>query len=156
MVIRIIQHTVLLEKLEALFWVFGFPQTLHTDKGNEFKNKMTQEFCHKHEIKQVHGAPRTPRTQGVVERNNRTVKENLTNILKEIQADLSSWCTKLREAAYKKNITTHRAVRETPYRLVFGIYPKKEVQMKVTADDQTKLYEKEQEDDHQTEKANAT
>ena len=42
----------------------------------------------------------------------------------------------------KKNITTHRAVRETPYRLVFGIDPKKEVPMKVTADDQTKLLRK--------------
>ena len=29
-----------LEKLEALSWVFGFPQTLHTDNGKEFKNKL--------------------------------------------------------------------------------------------------------------------
>ena len=143
-----------LEKLEALFWVFGFPQTLHTDNGKEFKNKIMQEFCQKHGIKQVHGAPRMPRTQGLVERNNRTVKENLTNILKEIQAKLSSWCSKLGEAAYKKNITIHRAVRETPYRLVFGIDPKKESQMKVTEDAQSKLCEQEQERDQQTETAN--
>ena len=121
-----------LEKVEALFWSFGFPQALHTDNGKEFKNKLIQEFCQKHGIKQVHGAPRTPRTQGLVERNNRTVKDNLTNILKEIQADHSSWCSKI-EAAYKKNISTHRAVRETPYQLVFGIDPKKEIQMKVPA-----------------------
>ena len=132
-----------LEKLEALFWVFGFPQTLHTDNGKEFKNKLMQEFCEKHGIKQVHGAPRTPQTQGLVERNNRTAKENLTNILKEIQADLNSWCSKLGEAAYKKNITFHRAVKQTPYRLVLGIDPKKEMQMKVPA-----------EEDHQTETAN--
>ena len=91
-----------LEKLESLFWVFGFPQTLHTDNGKEFKNKKMQYFCQKHGIKQVHGEPRTPQTQGLVERNNRTVKENLSNILKEIQADHSSWCSKLGEAAYKK------------------------------------------------------
>ena len=91
-----------LEKLEALFWDFGFPQTLHTDNGKEFKNKLMQEFCQKHGIKQAHGAPRTRQTQGLVERNNRTAKENLTNVLKEIQADLSSWCSKLGEAAYKK------------------------------------------------------
>ena len=91
-----------LEKLEALYWVFGFPQTLHTDNGKEFKNKLMQEFCQKHGIKQVHGAPRTPQTQGLIERNNRTAKENLTNILKEIPADVSSCCSKLGEAAYKK------------------------------------------------------
>ncbi|XP_068697451.1 KRAB-A domain-containing protein 2-like [Montipora foliosa] len=143
-----------LEKLEALFWVFGFPQTLHTDNGKEFKNEVMQEFCQKHGIKQVHGAPRMPRTQGLVERNNRTVKENLTNILKEIQAELSSWCSKLGEAAYEKNITMHRAVREIPYRLVFGIDPKKESQMKVTADGESKLCEQKQERDQQTETAN--
>ena len=30
-----------LEKLEALFWVFGFPHTLHTNSGKEF-NKLRQ------------------------------------------------------------------------------------------------------------------
>jgi len=92
-----------LEKLEALFWVFGFPQTLHTDNRKEFKSKLIQEFCQKYGIKQVHGAARTPQTQGLVERNNRTAKENFTNILKEIQADLSSWCSKTwRSSIYKK------------------------------------------------------
>ena len=32
-----------LEKLEALFWVFGFPQTLHTDNGKEFRKKSRSE-----------------------------------------------------------------------------------------------------------------
>ena len=78
-----------LKKLEVLFWVFGFPQTLHTDNGKEFKNKIMQEFCQKHGIKQVHGAPRMPQTQGLFERNNRTVKNE-------------RWCSKLGKAAYKK------------------------------------------------------
>lgn len=89
-----------LEKLEALFWVFGFPQTLHTGNGKKFKTKMMQEFCQKHGIKQAHGAPRMPQTSALVERNNRTVKENLTNIPKENQAELCSWCSKLGEPAY--------------------------------------------------------
>ena len=118
-----------LQKLEQLFWLFGFPHTLHTDNGKEFKNNLMKEFCAKHKIKQVHGAPRTPQTQGLVERNNRTVKENLLNILKENKADLRTWCSTLGEAAYKKNITTHRAIKESPYKLVFGIDPKKEIQV---------------------------
>ena len=125
-----------LAKLQELFWHFGFPQTLHTDNGKEFKNKLIQEFCQKHGIKQVHGAPRKPQTQGLVERNNRTVKENLTNILKENQAELTTWCSRLGEAAYKKNITIHRAVKETPYRLVFGIDPKKENKENPTQEEQ--------------------
>ena len=42
-----------------------------------------KEFCHKHQINPVYGAPRTPQTQGLVERNNIMAKEDLTNILKE-------------------------------------------------------------------------
>lgn len=46
------------------------------DSGREFKNKNMIDFCSKHKIDLVHGAPRTPQTQGLVERNNRTIKEN--------------------------------------------------------------------------------
>ena len=85
------------------------------------------ELCRKHQIKQVHGAPRTPSTQGLVERNNRTVKENILNILKERDESLGKWCTVLGEAAYKKNITLHRAINEVPYEVVFSMLPRKEM-----------------------------
>ena len=72
-----------LAKLQELFWLFGFLQTLHTDNSKEFKNNQMQKFCQNHGIQKVHGAPRKPSTLGLVERNNRTAKENLTNILKK-------------------------------------------------------------------------
>ena len=81
------------------------------------------DFCNEHHIELVHGAPRTPQTQGLVERNNRTLKENLANILKEKQVSLNTWCNHVGEAAYKRNITKHHAVSRTPYELVFGILP---------------------------------
>lgn len=112
--------------LTNLFWMFGFPSVLHSDNGKEFKSKTMSELCGKHNIKQVHGAPRTPSTQGLVERNNRTVKENILNILKETDESLGKWCTVLGEAAYKKNITVHRAINKVPYEVVFGILPRKE------------------------------
>lgn len=70
--------------LNNIFWMFGFPSILHSDNGKEFKSKTMSDLCGKHNIiKKVHGAPRTPSTQGLVERNNRTAKENILNILKE-------------------------------------------------------------------------
>ena len=45
----------------------GFPSTLHSDNGGEFKSKKMSEFCKVNNIKQAHGAPRTPTTQGLVE-----------------------------------------------------------------------------------------
>ena len=112
-----------LETVTQLFWQVGFPKKLHTDNGREFKNKNMIDFCNKHKIDLVNGAPRTPQTQGLVERNNRTVKENLANILKEKQVSLNTWCRFVGEAAYERNVTIHRATSKSPYELVFGILP---------------------------------
>ena len=68
---------------------------LHIDNGGEFKNKQMRAFCESHNTNLVHGAPRTPQTQGLVERNNRTVKENLSNIIQEKEADKTKWCSYL-------------------------------------------------------------
>ena len=87
--------------------MFSFPSILHSDNGKEFKSKTMSELCKKHKIKQAHGATRTPSTQGLVERNNRTAKENILNILKERCQSLGKCCLVLSEAAYKKSITEH-------------------------------------------------
>ena len=90
------------QALESLFWMFGFPTTLHSGNGKEFKSKVMSEFCAKHKIKQVHGAPRNPSTQGLVEQANQTTKENISNLIKEKNLSPNNWCQYLGEAAYKK------------------------------------------------------
>ena len=52
-------------------------------------------FCESHNTNLVHGAPGTPQTQGLVERNNRTLKENLSSIIQEKEADKTKWCSYL-------------------------------------------------------------
>ena len=55
------------QALQNVFVMFGFPKTLHSDNGKEFTGKRIQEFCNSNSISQVHGAPRTPTTQGLDE-----------------------------------------------------------------------------------------
>jgi len=113
-------------ELEKLFFMFGFPKTLHSDNGGEFRNKNMENLCKRHKKKFVHGAPRNPSTQGQVERNNSTIKVNITNIVKEKGIQPNKWCQVVHEAAYKKNISLHRAIQKTPYYVVFGKEPNKE------------------------------
>ena len=113
--------------LENLSWMFGFPSKLLSDNGREFKSKTMTELCEEQNIKQVFGAPRTPTTQGLVERNKLTVKENITNILKERDQNLNKWCKVLSQVAYKKNISLHRAITKVPYDVVFGMLAWKEI-----------------------------
>ena len=75
---------------------------IHTENGREFKNSLMSQFCKNNGITELHGAPRKPSTQGLVERNNQTVKQNIRNILKEKKQSPSHWCQVLGEAAYKK------------------------------------------------------
>ena len=96
---------------------------LRSDNGKEFTGKKIKDFCETNSITQVHGAPGTPTTQRLVERGNRTLKENLINILREKKAELNIWCS---EAAYKINITIHDATKQIPYVAVFGTKPWKE------------------------------
>ena len=54
-----------IQVLHQQFYLFGFPSTLHSDNGGEFKSKKMSEFCKVNNIKQAHGAPRISRTCGV-------------------------------------------------------------------------------------------
>lgn len=90
--------------LNQLFWQWGFPKKLHSDNGKEFKNQKMSSFCQSNNIKQVHGAPRTPTTQGLVERNNRTIKENIRNILTEKKESYNNWCTVLEKQPTRKTL----------------------------------------------------
>ena len=63
-----------------------------------------------HKIKQVHGAPRSPTIQDLVEHNNRTVKEKTNGRINENNDEKANWCKILNEAAaYKKNTVEHNA-----------------------------------------------
>lgn len=105
------------------FFMFGFPKTLHSDNGKEFIGIKMQQFCHSYSIAQVHGAPRTPTTQGLVERGNRTFKENLSKILREKKAELNNWCS---EAAYKKTSPCTWCNQRNSIYCYVGIQPWKE------------------------------
>ena len=56
-----------------------------------------------------------------------TTKENISNLIKEKNLSPNNWCQYLGEAAYKKNITIHKAIGKIPYQIVFGCLPRKEI-----------------------------
>ncbi|KAM9985662.1 hypothetical protein ACTFIZ_012349 [Dictyostelium cf. discoideum] len=56
----------------------------HCDNGREFKNKVLDEFIKLFpESKSVHGAPRTPTSQGVIERLNQTIKNTIRGLMQQ-------------------------------------------------------------------------
>lgn len=105
---------------------YGFPRMILTDNGKEFKNQKMENFCKENEIKQGHGSPRTPTTQGLVERSNRSWKEDMRALIMSTSKETNRWCQSTMEASYVRNISYHRAIKQSPYEAVYGIKPHRE------------------------------
>ncbi|XP_078350835.1 uncharacterized protein LOC144635622 [Oculina patagonica] len=116
------------KRLFYLFYTCGFPKKILCDNGKEFKNKKMETFCQENGIKLGHGSPRTPTTQdvNVVERSNRSWKEDMRALIISTNKETSKWCESTREAAYVRNISYHRAIKQSPYEAVYGIKPHRE------------------------------
>ena len=109
-------------------FTYGFPKKILTDNGGEFANKKMEAFCKENGIQVAHGSPRTPTTQGLVERSNRSWKEDMRALIMSTSSkNLKKWCEKAQEAAYTRNISYHRAIKMTPYEAVYGIKAHREV-----------------------------
>ena len=74
-------------------WVsrFGVMQYLHTDQGREFESRVLQALCGLLGIKKTRTAPYHPQSDGLVERNNRTIKDMLSKVVNENHGDWDEW-----------------------------------------------------------------
>ena len=115
-----------LRVIKMYCYTYGFPKMILTDNGKEFKNKKMETFCNENGIKQGHGSPRTPTTQGLVERANRSWKEDMRALIVSTNKETNKWCQSTMEAAYVRNIAYHRAIKQSPYEAVYGIKPHRE------------------------------
>ena len=111
----------LLDAFTQYCLTYGYPKTISADNGKEFDNQDMKQFCKENGIQIAHGSPRTPTTQGLVERANRTWKENARAvIMSKVQKKVDKWCKCTLEISYTMNITYHSAIKTTPYEVTFG------------------------------------
>ena len=109
-------------------YTYGFRKKIITDNGGEFQNHKMKKFCNENGITLSHGAPRTPTTQGLTERSNRSWKQDMRSlIISTAEKHIQKWCHYTKEASYARNISYHRAIKLTPYEAVYGIKPHREI-----------------------------
>ncbi|GJT41020.1 retrovirus-related pol polyprotein from transposon TNT 1-94 [Tanacetum coccineum] len=91
-----------------------------TDHGREFDNEMQfGEFCNANGITHNFSAPRTPQSNGVVERKNRTLHEISRNMLNEQSLPQKFWCNAIDTSTYILNRILIRAILgKTPYEIL--------------------------------------
>lgn len=106
------------ESLKECFFTFGLPLSIQADNGKEFRNQTLHNLCSELNIQMIHGRPRHPKAQGVVERVNQTVKRWLAKILHGTAR--KRWIDHLSNVVHKYNTTIHRATGNSPFMLFFG------------------------------------
>ena len=99
--------------------------SIRTDHGREFDNEFQfGNFCDKNGITHNFSAPRTPQSNGVVERKNRTLQEMSRTMLNEQTIPQKFWCNAVDTSTYILNrVLTRPFLNKTPYELYKGKKP---------------------------------
>ncbi|GJS80003.1 retrovirus-related pol polyprotein from transposon TNT 1-94 [Tanacetum coccineum] len=94
--------------------------SIRTDHGREFDNEVQfGEFCNANGITHNFSAPRTPQSNGVVERKNRTLQEMSRTMLNEQSLPQKFWCNVVDTSTYILNRILIRVILgRTPYELL--------------------------------------
>ncbi|GJV08176.1 retrovirus-related pol polyprotein from transposon TNT 1-94 [Tanacetum coccineum] len=99
--------------------------SIRTDHGREFDNEVQfGEFCNANGITHNFSAPRTPQSNGVVERKNKTLQEMSRTMLNEQSLPQKFWCNAVDTSTYILNrILIRTILGKTPYEILRGKKP---------------------------------
>ncbi|GJW76555.1 retrovirus-related pol polyprotein from transposon TNT 1-94 [Tanacetum coccineum] len=98
---------------------------IRTDHGQEFDNEVQfRAYCDALGITHNFSAPRTPQSNGVVERKNRTLQEMSRTMLNEQSIPQKFWCNAVDTSTYILNrILIRPILGKTPYEIFKGRTP---------------------------------
>ncbi|VDI68960.1 Hypothetical predicted protein [Mytilus galloprovincialis] len=100
-------------------WIkrYGCPMQLHSDQGRQYESLLFQELCKLMEVKKTRTTPLHPRSDGMVERMNKTINDMLSKYIKPHQRD---WDKYLDYLMMVYNSTPHQSTGFTPHHLDYG------------------------------------
>lgn len=95
----------------------GVMETLHTDMGRQFESEVVRHLCRMLGVKKTHTTPYNPKSDGMVERFNRTFTDQLAKTLLSCEGE---WDSFLSQVAFPYNTSVHTSTGFTPYFLTHG------------------------------------
>uniref|UniRef100_A0A3Q1CIL1 Integrase catalytic domain-containing protein n=1 Tax=Amphiprion ocellaris TaxID=80972 RepID=A0A3Q1CIL1_AMPOC len=98
--------TTVAECLFSFVMEHGVMELLHTDMGRQFESEVVKQLCVMLGVRKTHTTPYNPKSDGMVERLNRTVIDQLDSFLPQV--------------AFAYNTSMHSSTGFTPYFLTHG------------------------------------
>lgn len=117
-----------IRKLEIQAEVFGYPQTIISDRGSCFTSGLFQNYCEEKNIKHISTTTGVARGNGQVERVNRTL---IPVLAKLSLANPEEWYKYVAKLQRILNSTYHRSIDTTPFKLLFGTRMKDETDIRI-------------------------
>jgi transposase InsO family protein len=101
-------------------WIFKFgaPKVIHVDCGKTFESKSIRELADKHNIKLKFSSPYHHSSNGLVERQFRTIRDFINTSLKEKK--YKDWTELIPEIEFALNATIQKTIGKSPAEVVFG------------------------------------
>ena len=98
----------------------GAPKRLHTDQGTNFESKLIYQLCRLYNIKKSRSSPYHPQGNGLVERENRSIKNLLRSAISDDQSD---WDDALPHCVHARNTEVHSSTGYSPYEMLYAKEP---------------------------------
>ncbi|KAL2076396.1 hypothetical protein ACEWY4_028006 [Coilia grayii] len=95
----------------------GVPHSLHTDQGRQFDSDLVKELCAHLGIHKTRTSAYHPMSDGMVERANRSIKDQLAKFL---YTKGGEWDDHLRHVEFAYNTSVHASTNHTPFFLNHG------------------------------------
>ncbi|GJY23612.1 reverse transcriptase domain-containing protein [Tanacetum coccineum] len=103
--------------LKKLFYHFGMPKALISDRGTHFCNKIMEKTMKRYGVNHRFSTSYHPQTSGQVENTNRALKRILEKTVKDNPA---IWSRKLDDALQAFRTAYKTPTDTTPYKLIYG------------------------------------
>ena len=128
---------------EVIFkgWIkrYGCPGVIHSDQGAQFESELFQGLCRLFQIDKTRTTPYQPRSDGLVERLNRTIKDMLS---KYLSANQTNWDRFIDGLVLAYNTTPHESTNISPYRMMFGREAKLPLDLLTETNNESELCER--------------
>jgi len=110
-----------LQVLNNIFLMTGFPKELGADNGKEFHNHKYSNYLKDKNIKEIHGIAGNPHSQGVVERVHQTIKKDIiSKILEKGNYNYKNIENDYKECIFAYNNFPHSSTNNTPTFLFYN------------------------------------
>lgn len=104
--------------LENIFFDFGTPSRIVSDRGTAFTSSQFKSFCSRHGVKHILNAVACPRANGQAERFNQTILTALST--QNFNQDERDWDKQLGKIQWGINNTINATTKKCPSELLFG------------------------------------